>query len=146
MFVIREKYTDWLGNEREEDFRFNISKNELSKVQFSKNGGFDTYLKRIIDAQSQKDVMEVFERILDLSYGVVSNDGRGFVKNAEVLSDFKSTAAYDNIYMRLISDSNFAAEFVNSVFPADLMAKAKEDGNLPKELEAKTAEVSVVKK
>ncbi|MBQ5473573.1 MAG: hypothetical protein IIT65_02515 [Lachnospiraceae bacterium] len=131
MYVIREKYKDWLGNDREEDFRFNISKSELTKMQFSKDGGFDVYLKRVMDSQSQSELMKVFEEILAMSYGVISDDGRDFVKTPEVLAKFESTVAYDNIYMRLVSDSNFASEFVNNVFPAELIKQAKENDDVP---------------
>ena len=60
-----------------------------------------------------------------------SDDGRDFVKTPEVLAKFESTVAYDNIYMRLVSDSNFASEFVNNVFPAELIKQAKENDDVP---------------
>lgn len=131
MYKVHEKYTDWLGNEREEDFWFNITERELTKMQFSKNGGFDVYLNRIIAAQDQAQLMEIFDQIINMSYGVPSVDGRKFVKDEEVLDDFMSTAAYSQIYMRLVSDSKFAADFVNNVFPAKIINEARKSGDLP---------------
>ena len=132
MYTVREKYTDFRGNEREEDFYFNLSESDLTKMQYSVNGGYDAYLKRIIDAQDQKTIMEVFEEIIAMSYGVISDDGRRFVKNAEVLDDFKSTEAYNQIFMRLISDSAFASDFVNHVFPENILKSVQANGgNIP---------------
>ena len=41
------KYTDYDGNEREEDFYFNLSKAEVTEMELSKEGGMSEYIKKI---------------------------------------------------------------------------------------------------
>lgn len=144
MYKITEKYKDWLGNERTEDFYFNISESDLTKMQFSKNGGFDAYLKKIISAQDQKSIMEVFEQIIDLSYGEISGDGRSFLKGGDILESFKTTVAYSQIFMRLVTNSEAASEFINNVFPKDMIEKAAKDMNGGNVIDIKEAANEVV--
>ena len=58
--------------------------------------------------------------LIDKSYGVRSADGRKFIKNDEVLNNFKQTEAYSNIYMRFATDSKFAADFMNNIIPKEM--------------------------
>ena len=51
------------------------------------------------------------------SYGEKTPDGRGFIKNEEVLNNFIYTQAFSDIYMELATDDTKASEFVNGVMP-----------------------------
>ena len=46
-------YTDYDGNQRTEDFYFNLSKAEITEMELSMEGGMRAYIKRIIAAKSQ---------------------------------------------------------------------------------------------
>lgn len=117
------KFVDFDGNEREEDFYFNLTKAELLQMELSVKGGFHTYVERIIKAQDTTELIRIFKELLDRSYGVKSDDGRRFIKNEEVLSDFKQTEAYSDLFMMLATDADKAARFVNGIFPAALQAE-----------------------
>ena len=117
------KFVDFDGNEREEDFYFNLTKAELLQMELSVKGGFHTYVERIIKSQDTTELIRIFKELLDKSYGIKSDDGRRFIKNEEVLSDFKQTEAYSDLFMMLATDADKAARFVNGIFPAALQAE-----------------------
>lgn len=111
-------YTDYDGNERTEDFYFNLTKAECLEMELGSNGGMKKYVERIISAQDGKQLVALFKEIIDKSYGVKSLDGKRFVKNQEVLDEFKQSEAYSDLFMELATNSDAAAAFVNGVVPA----------------------------
>lgn len=124
MYKIRHTYKDYDDNERTEDFWFNLNEDELARLQYSKDGGFSNYSKRILDAGDERAKMEIFQQMIDLAYGQKSADGKGFYKSEEILRDFKATKAYSDIFMMLGTDDKKAAEFMNGIVPKNILEKA----------------------
>lgn len=120
-------YKDFDGNERTEDFYFHLTEQELTEWELSVDGGLSGVLTRIINSKDNKKIVEIFKDLLLRSYGVKTPDGRGFIKNEEVLNDFKYTQAFSDIYMELATDDKAAADFVNGIIPAGLVEKAREE-------------------
>lgn len=120
-------YTDFDGNERTEDFYFHLTEQELTEWELSVDGGLSGVLTRIVNSSDNKKLIEIFKDLLIKSYGVKTPDGRGFVKNEEVLNNFKYTQAFSDIYMELATDDKAAAEFVNGVIPASLAKAASKE-------------------
>ena len=121
-------YTDYNGNSRTEDFYFNLTKTELMKMEMGTNGGLSEMVKRIIAAQDQAALIQIFEDLILKAYGVKSLDGKRFEKSAQLSEAFAQTEAYDQLFMELATDADAAAQFINGIVPAEM---AKE---LPKEL------------
>lgn len=117
MYKITETYTDYNGNERTEDLYFNFTEAEVAHMQYSVEGGLAAKIQRVIDAHNTPELIEIFEDLLQKSYGRKSEDGRRFLKSKEILEDFVSTPAYSQIYMRLATDAKAAEDFVNNVIP-----------------------------
>ena len=113
-------YTDFNGGERTEDLYFHLTKAEITKMEMSVNGGMAERIQRIVSAQDQPAIIEVFEDLIKKSYGVKTPDGRGFVKRKEDLESFMATEAYSQLFMELATDSDAASKFVNGIIPADL--------------------------
>ncbi len=116
-------YEDFDGNERTDDYYFNLTKAEVMELRFSINGGLENMLDQIIKEQDQKQLIEYFKKLVLASYGKKSLDGRTFMKNDEIREEFKSTMAYSEIFMELATDDKAAAEFVNGILPKDLGPK-----------------------
>lgn len=110
-------YTDYDGNNRTEDFYFNLTKAELAEMELSEYGGLANMLKRIIDEKDNKRIVEMFKNIILNSYGEKSQDGRRFIKNEELRDAFSQTEAYSELFMELASDADAATMFVNGVIP-----------------------------
>jgi len=110
-------YTDFDGNERTEDFYFNLSKAEVTEMQMGVDGGLSEMLKKIVDSPDNKEIIKIFKEFLLKAYGEKSPDGRRFVKSAELSKAFSETEAYSELFMELANDADAAAKFITAVIP-----------------------------
>lgn len=129
-------YTDYNGEERKEDFYFNLSKAELMEMELSVNGGFAEMIQKIVDAKDTPSIMKIFKDLILKAYGKKSDDGKRFMKSEEISQAFAQTEAYSELFMELATDDKAAADFVNGIVPADAA----------KELAAQNAEHPALKK
>ena len=138
MYKKTVTYTDYDGVERTESFFFNLSRAELLDMELGSDGGMTGLINKIVDEKDTKRIVGLFKDIMNRSYGVKSDDGKRFIKNEEVLNEFLDSAAYSDIYMELVTNTDKAIEFVNGIMPADLVEKAAKQ-----ELEANIVPVSI---
>jgi hypothetical protein len=117
-------YEDYNGLTRTEDFFFNITKAEAADIELGIEGGFSEMVNKIVQTQSKPQLIEIFKKMIRLSYGVKSADGRRFMKSEEIWNEFAQTEAYSILYMELGSDAEKAAEFFNGILPKDLTKDA----------------------
>lgn len=113
-------YTDYNGNERTEDFYFNLTKAEIMEMEMSTTGGLAEMITRIVAAQDQPAIIKIFKDLVLKAYGEKSADGKRFVKSEEIASGFSQTEAYSILFMELATDADAAAKFVNGIVPADM--------------------------
>ena len=113
-------YTDYNGNERTEDFYFNLTKAEVMELEMSTKGGMAEMIQRIVAAQDQPAIIKIFKDLIIKAYGVKSPDGKRFIKNDEVVDEFVQTEAFSELFMKLATDADAAAKFVNGIVPASL--------------------------
>ena len=114
------KYIDYDGNEREEEFRFNLSKAELTEMEFSLNGGLSTMLKRLVQEKNSSEMIKILKEIILKSYGERSDDGKYFRKSEELSKAFSETEAFTDIFMSIVSSPEAALEFVQGILPQDV--------------------------
>ena len=115
------KYTDFNDNEVEEEFYFNMSKSELVEMEVSYKDGFKETLERIIATDDNAALIKEFKKIILLSYGIKSEDGKRFEKSDEIRKAFSQSSAYNELFMELATNDGLAAEFINGVMPRSLM-------------------------
>lgn len=120
MFKKKITYTDYNGQERTEDFYFNLSRSELIMLESTTPGGYAAMLQRIIDSKDQRQLMNEFTNLIKMSYGVKSDDGKHFIKNDEVVNDFLNSAAFDQMFLEFFTDDNAASDFANGVLPSNV--------------------------
>ena len=113
-------YTDYNDVEQTEDFYFNLNKAELMKIQLQNNGTLQAKLERLINTRETSEIAQIFQDIIDMSYGVKSDDGKRFIKNQEVLDAFKQTEAYSELYVELTTNTDAAVEFITGIIPAKI--------------------------
>lgn len=117
MFVKNITYTDYNGTERKEEFLFQYNKAEIMRWNLMTEGGLRAYVEKIVNSKDQTKLVELFQKLIDESYGVKSDDGRRFIKSKELLEEFKQTEAYSEFYMELVSNVDVATAFVNGIIP-----------------------------
>ena len=62
-------YTDWTGNERTEDFYFNLTEAEVFEMELSTPGGLEQMIKDLQAAQDGKQIIALFKDLILRSYG-----------------------------------------------------------------------------
>lgn len=126
MYKITETFPDFNGDTRTEDFYFNFMESELTHMQFKTKGGLAGTINKIIATKDTPGLIDIFEELLQKSYGEKTADGRGFHKSPELLQSFMETEAYSQIYMRLATDNKAAQDFINNVVPKKMQDAAKQ--------------------
>lgn len=135
------KFTDFNGKECSEDLYFHISKttiltssnaiyNEIMSIglELQERGKFledveendidksDPFNKNSqLVADSIRMIARLLDRLVDLAYGIKSEDGSKFIKNQQVREDFKNSAAYDAFVEQLIENQEEMIDFVNQL-------------------------------
>lgn len=117
MFTKTVTYKDFDGNERTEVCRFNLSEPEIIEMETSYPGGLEQMLKKIIEEKDQQKILAVFKELILKSYGEKTPDGKRFVKSKELSEAFSQTGAYEQLYMQILRDIDFAIEFTNGIMP-----------------------------
>jgi len=113
-------YTDWNGTERTEDFYFNLTRAEILELEYKIIPGqsLSDSIQTLIQSQDMGKIIETIKLILLASYGEKSADGKRFVKNDDIRAAFEQNPAFDTLYMSLVTDAEYAAEFVAGIMPA----------------------------
>lgn len=110
-------YTDYNGNERTEDFYFNLTKAEVMEMEMSTSGGLAEMITKIVAAQDAPSIIKIFKDLVLKAYGEKSLDGKHFIKSEELSIAFSQTEAYSQLFMELATDADSAAAFVNGIIP-----------------------------
>lgn len=118
-------YTDFNDVEVTDVFYFNISKPELVDLDVEYKQGFETFLKDIIEARDGQQLVQQFKKIVLLAYGKKSEDGKRFIKSDQLREEFSQSAAYNELYMKLATDHDFAADFIIGIMPKDMGEEVK---------------------
>lgn len=111
------KYFDFDGNEREEDFYFNLTRAEAIELELGIEGGVEQYIKKITSDKDNRSIVDFFKDIILRSYGEKSADGKRFMKSAEISNGFASTEAYSELFIELTSSTEAATAFFNGIVP-----------------------------
>ena len=125
--MIKEtiKYTDYNGNELVEDFYFNLSKSEIAEMELSYPNGLANHITKITQSNNGAEIIKLFKNLILSSYGRKSDDGKRFIKNVEDSNAFSQTEAYSELFMKLATNADAAAEFVNGIIPKQLESTQK---------------------
>lgn len=118
-------YMDYDGNNREEDFYFNLNEAELTTMQMSEVGGLQKQLQNMIRTNDAARIMATIRDIIRRSYGIKSPDGKRFIKSEELSDEFEQTEAYSILFMKLCTDADEAAAFVNGILPKNIADEVK---------------------
>lgn len=115
-------YVDYNGNERTEDFYFNLTKAEIMEMELSISGGLVEKINRVVAAQDSTEIIKIFKELVLKAYGEKSPDGKRFMKQDKdgypLYKDFEQTEAYSQLFMELATNADEAGVFINGIIPA----------------------------
>lgn len=115
-------YEDYNGNERTEDFYFNLTKAEVMEMEMSVNGGLSEMIQKIVETKDAPAIIKTFKELILKSYGEKSLDGKQFIKSNELSKAFSHTEAYSQLFMELATDAEAGAKFINGIIPSNVKA------------------------
>jgi hypothetical protein len=118
-------FTDVDGNAASETHYFNLTTADLVKMQLREGEGFQDYLTRIVESGDGQAIIDTFEKILRLSYGIRTAEGK-FVKPAGAFDEFMASEAYSELFMEICTNAKKSAEFISAIMPNDLAVKVEQ--------------------
>lgn len=116
-------YENFNGEQVTKDLYFNLTKKELIDLQVSKDGGLDTYIKKITEEEDKKAMIQLLDSIILAAYGQKSEDGERFIKNKELIDAFVSSMAYDALIDELFTVADASLQFMMGLLPKDITSK-----------------------
>ena len=143
MFVYNSKYVDYNGVERREDYYFNLTESELIEAEYDKEGSLSSILTNIVKTNDQGALIRMFKYLILKSYGEKSIDGKRFVKSEELSTQFSQTEAFNMMYMKCVTDDQFANKFIENIIPKAVTERAKNDPEAIKQIEAMKKDLGI---
>lgn len=116
--IVREiAYTDYNGDEQTEKYYFDLTVPEMLELSFSSAGDIQSTLERLSNSRKVGEIFNIIQTLIFKSVGVKSDDGKRFVKNEEVLNDFKQSRGYESFLMKMMQDTDYASKFIEQLIP-----------------------------
>jgi hypothetical protein len=113
-------YTNFDDEKVTETFYFNISKSELVELDVEHQEGMYEWLQTMQKTNDKKTLFHEFKKIVLMAYGQKSPDGKRFIKNDELREEFSQSAAFEELFVQLMTDETVIATFIKGVLPKDL--------------------------
>ena len=128
-------YTDFNDESVTEDFYFHIKKSTLLDNLDLKDTLQDLQDRLTQEGRTEENLTEeevrlllgVVKRLMELSYGERSEDGKRHRQSPEIWADFKDSAAYDAILFQLFQEKGQAMDFLAGVMPKELLEQAEKE-------------------
>lgn len=123
-------YVDFDDNKVTDTLYFNLTKSELLDAAGIKAEleAVDRALEGVQRELSIPEIQMMFnvvKKLVQLSYGIRSEDGKRFIKSPQVWEEFTQTPAYDEFLMSLFRNPQEAAAFMMGVVPSDLRSEVQ---------------------
>lgn len=125
-------FTGFDDLERTVDLYFNLTKTELVDWSADSPEGIQKEMQEAIDNRDQRKLLDFVKELVFRSYGLRDSDGIHFDKSPEISRRFENSAMYDTLLLELFADAGGATSaFINGLMPADLVAAAMKEANIP---------------
>ena len=115
MFKHTITYNDFNGNERKEDFYFHLSTPEVVRLEAKFGASIEDYTRTMTEQQDLEQMLDFLESIILSSYGRKTTDGKSFIKNKELRTEFEYSQAYAELFEELLTNHELAAKFGEGV-------------------------------
>lgn len=132
MHIEKVSYVDAVGNSVEEELRFNLTKAEITEMQYSVKGGLSAMIEQLSVTDDAAVVVRIVKDIILMAYGEKYTDTKGitrFLKNQDIRDAFMATEAYSVLFMKFMNDTDALNNFIVAVMPEDMRAKVAEEKN-----------------
>lgn len=119
-------YVDYNGNTQNEVAYFNMTKAEIAAMQVKMDGKFIDYLQDLVAGEHIEKLFAIFRDLVLDSYGKKSDDGKRFIKSAELRADFEASIPFSDMLIDLISSADNMSAFTKAILPPDMVTNGGE--------------------
>lgn len=125
-------YKDFLGNSREDEFRFNLTEDEMMDLVKEDEMFSQDHIAHVMEIKDGIEMYRILRRMILASYGVLTEDGKVFRKPAEALYDFAHSAAYTQLLEDLTGTEDFGKlkSFIMGIIPSKYAERLASDPQL----------------
>lgn len=135
-------YLDYNGVKQTETFFFHLSKTVITDHLVSLMADF-TELNDLLNGPKKEltlpetiKILDAIKKMVKLSYGERTPDGKRFRQTDEIWDDFRFSPAYDALLTDFMEHPDEGMLFLNAVMPQDLIEQAQDqiptsDGSQP---------------
>jgi hypothetical protein len=121
------KYVDFDGKEQKETLYFNLTEAEVLRLDLEFEGGLEQHINNLNEKTRPNEILELFEKVLQMSHGEKSEDGRHFIKSDEKRELFSQSAAYSSLFVQLVQDVDEATAFFNALLSRTTVESKKQE-------------------
>lgn len=111
MLKKKVKYLDFNDKEVTEEFYFNLTTPEVTRIIAKIGSDIDVYAEKLAKEEDYEGIIDFTEMLILTSYGVKSEDGKRFVKSKEARENFEYSAAYAELFETLMTDPEQSKAF-----------------------------------
>lgn len=115
MFKHTITYDDFNGNERKEDFYFHLSTPEVVRLEAKFGASIEDYTRTMTEQQDLEQMLDFLESIILSSYGRKTTDGKSFIKNQQLRTEFEYSQAYAELFEEILLNKELAVKFGEGV-------------------------------
>lgn len=122
-------YEDYNGDTVTDDFYFNLTKVECMELEYSfgANNTLSNTITTLVESEDVGALIAAIKKILLMSYGIKTPDGKRFIKNDSVREEFEQSPAFEKIYWDLVTNQDEAASFISGIVPQNVRDSLGED-------------------
>ena len=125
MYTKTVEYENYNGEKVKKKLYFSLNRAELLEMEMRTEGGYENYLKRLINTRDSNELTNIFKELILKSYGIKSDDGERFIKSQKLRDEFEQSAAYEEFFVNLCTSTEAQTAFVNGIIPAALFAEVQ---------------------
>lgn len=127
-------YTNFDDEAAVETVYFNLTKTDLADnmhviEEFEALRKLLSGPKRDLKVPEIQMIINMVKKVMQMSYGIRSEDGKRFVKTDQQWVEFTQTAVYDEFLISLFENPENAVDFVSGIIPKDMREKVIADAN-----------------
>lgn len=124
------KFEDYNGDQVTKDFWFHMNKADIAEFKYRKDGSdMVDVISRIMTNENIRGVLDILKEIARSAVGRKSEDGSRFIKDDEARSELFDTDAYSELMYELLSNPDYAAEFIQGILPKDVAKQVEQTKN-----------------
>ena len=115
-------YEDYNGDTVTDDFYFNLTKVECMELEYSfgANNTLTNTITTLVESNDVGALIAAIKKILLMSYGIKTPDGKRFIKNDSIREEFEQSPAFEKIYWDLVTNQDEAASFISGIVPQNV--------------------------